>query len=305
MSEHETRNLERAAACGDLDARIAMLLARARSVEPGIVACSNPECKDGKAPLRNGIVAPGRAGPSMHVIGEVDCWDCDGTGRAPWSWPDRWALAAYCGDEAARVLLSGPPSLAQDASFVPQLNFRRRGNCETCGRFQSHGYDCKKIRLDEWLYGLGRWPEALTRAVVAAAEATLPAFRVSTIQWPHELGCECIECSEESLAFTNARLAVEAARAYVECPCEDCFKEWAVAWNRLGDEDCFKEWAVAWNRLGDAKGWIPAPGKNRSLVNVTGLVSECSRISGEDRVLASICAELIPWALEETACSSP
>ena len=165
MSDRRLRELEREAAGGDLRAKVALLVERSRVPSTLTLKCSqvpypkgNTVCKDGKAPLHDGRIHPHRAGPSMAIIGESDCWACDGSGRVCFEWEDRWALAAYCGDEAAHSLAGNRCPRCEGSG----------GDVVECSLCDGSGTANRIQSLHGWISGLSRWPGALMCAASAS-----------------------------------------------------------------------------------------------------------------------------------------
>ena len=88
MSDAQERALERRTLTGGLDDRVRHLVTRRRV--PSILTTACPE-------------------PTANCY--TGCSVCRDTRRVVFTWPARLGLAAYCGDEAAKMLATLPPGI--------------------------------------------------------------------------------------------------------------------------------------------------------------------------------------------------
>lgn len=138
MPDADLRSLERQAVGGDVEAEAALLRARERAGERCPVPCRRDLC------VRS------------------TCPDCQGIGRAPLR--VGLELAAYCGDEASRLVL-GPITCRRSD---PECH----AECEI-------GAPCP---FPAWTQGLACWGrECQVRAAVAAAELALVKVDVTEL----------------------------------------------------------------------------------------------------------------------------
>ncbi len=171
-------------------------------------------------------------------------------------------LAAYCGHEAARVVV---------------------GESCSCGLAPE---DATDLCLDEpggwgeWLRGLERWPGAQLRASLAAAE----------LAWAHLLRLHGSMPQE-------ARRALESVRAYMDEPTDDRLRAWMVAWSGTSESAWLPAPRESVNgRVHEiqaaARAVAPFPPGT-----IGGPDYERCRHEGERRAREAICAALIGWAL--------
>ncbi len=195
------RKADRQAATGDLDAGVRLLEQRTHLVPDLIVTCrdlqfpnGNSTCKGGRVPVHDWRVLPGRAGPTMAVLDKIDCSICKGTGKGVMPWEERWALAAYCGHDAARVLAP----------------------CDLCGDYLEHDL----WSLDTWAKKLEtRWPTVLIRATVVSAECALPSwYQEQSCPEGYGAGWYANHLHPESDEYDAPRRTVTAARRWLEDP---------------------------------------------------------------------------------------
>ncbi len=184
MADLRLRELDRQAAAGDPQARARSLRERMRSGEQSRIPCRNCD-GDGSITWEE---------PEFELQGEM-CSVCQGTGYRPFR--EAVELAAYAGDEAARLALGG--EVPFDA-----------GNA----LFNLEWFD--KAPLDRWIGHLDRWgQQAQVRSACAAARV---AYAVS---WQDPL-------TSELGLFADILRAIEAADAWCGHPC-------AQHWQALRD----------------------------------------------------------------------
>lgn len=207
-------------------------------------------------------------------------------------------LAAYCGDEAAREAIG------------PRVVKRRNGLTCCCGSDEEtaeHGYygvegythnfthacdyaevecGCDFTEVDEewwptrppaalapWLSGLSRWgPHVLVRAAVAAARVALPVWAERECGEGHNPDLSICQLAQPPLR------AIEAAEAWLACPCEEHRWKWADAW--AGGTDWFS-----------APEWLPG-----TIQGAGESIQDAAHLAGEPAVRAAICTALIEWA---------
>jgi hypothetical protein len=189
------------------------------------------------------------------------CPACAGTGLL---WLPRVQLAAYLGDEAARAAL-GCTCVSWERDGV-------RNHADSCA---GHG---PRLPLADWARGLARWGRmAAVRAAVAGARVAL-AHR------------------EAGLTTATARRAIEAAEAWIVCPCEEHRRTW---------EHVAHERNNGWGLVNGPNQWMPCgcEVEGGPLLADTAHLAFClenaARLAGEDRVRAAVLAEVSPWALQE------
>lgn len=94
-------------ACASPDDEIALFYERSRA---GLLSwvgwvCPAYECDQGEVPVHDGRILPGRAGPTMSIVGHAECETCHGSGLA--TLDNRLACAAWSGHEGATALGHG------------------------------------------------------------------------------------------------------------------------------------------------------------------------------------------------------
>lgn len=263
MADARLRALERAAATGSVEDRAAHLRARARAGELGMVL----PCE--------------HAGSSYggQRIGERS-WEtphpCATSGRV-WLPQGRLELAAYAGDEAARVAV---------------------GTC-SCGCGWPLGTETSAGRLGPdldhsdtrgfltWARGVGRWGrEVQARGELAAGEVAYTAWLASHGLVERDGRIREVDpgdwCSRAALNPSAPdprapRRALDACAAWLECQCE----EHLAAWRRHASVG--------------APNWTPTPADQDQ---VPTSVELAARLAGEAAVRAAMQAGLRAWALE-------
>lgn len=222
MTAVRLRELERAAITDGPEAEAAWLRYRAdRTPERSVLECQNSECDRGMVAVRDGRVLPGRAGPTLAVIGQAPCSMCHGTGFAPFS--SAIQLCAYLGDPGARLV----EPICSCGSITGSHADAWRNCSRDLGR-----------TLSPWARALARWG-----GVVAVRAACAGARLV------HEECCACSIGVCDRADHSRTRLAVESAEAWIACPCEEHYQAWAKAWNHLGDA---QGWILAPGRHGSS-----------------------------------------------------
>lgn len=207
-------------------------------------------------------------------------------------------LAAYAGDVAARAAL---PPFADD----PTTASGKATACDPCinadGRNYTFdtpgGWHCLRHATEHpdlalWVRGLSRWgPEALVRAAVAAARQALPIWasgecadaHSSHPDWQAPLRHLRLVCGNAA----RARSAIEAAEAWLACPCDAHIREWYEARDVAGPGV-----------------WLPYPNASRqqvgdriSALSADARIKEAAKIAGEPRVRDAVRSSLVAWAL--------
>ena len=125
MADRQSRQLQRQAAQGDLDAEVAWYRERIRIKERGPLRC--PRCEGtGLGPQ------PTCSEGAPIPLDRLPCRTCQGTGFALFE--EAAKLAAYCGDEASRRTLGECPA------------------CRALDPICAHGLDVTRVNTDG--YGL-------------------------------------------------------------------------------------------------------------------------------------------------------
>lgn len=265
------RNAERQAAIGDLDAEVRHLAGRRRSEVSGLtVACC--DCK-GRGHYKT-------MGEVVGIV-KVTCGDCNGTGRVCFEWPERLALAAYCGSEAARRLL-GWKETPHGVIMMPDrmmLHALDEGGgvevTEPCPSDLSHLH----VSFSDWLHRLSCWPDALQHAAVVAAKCALTEFERTICVIHGERFYEGVETCDPLEGCEAPRAparAVEAARRYLNNPTPE---------NRVAFE-------TALEQCRDGVLWIASP--------PGGPIPPIQAIQAANKITDvrdAICAKLIEWVL--------
>lgn len=187
------------------------------------------------------------------------CPSCAGTGL---TLRPRVELAAYCGDEASRH------AGGLEGWATPNINPTERP-------------------FSEWLAGLSRWgPRVLVRAAIAAARVALRFLpcggsphrqQGKAGRWYRKVGIEPCGAGEwEPCECDEARRAIEAAEAWVECPCEEHLLAW---WEAVPQPPLT---------------WVPVP-LDTELGHLA--IQGAAQLAGEAPVRSAIQRALISWAL--------
>lgn len=283
MSDQRLREAEkRATATGSPEDRAALLRVRLRTA-PGCERCGGL----GRATqVGNGWkYEPGRypnLDPSAGVAHIVPCPSCSGTGSPLRA---RVELAAYLRDEVARAVVT---CAHRDLAWGP-------GGCGC--------YEAGSPRLDQWLSGLSHWQDigpapgwVLVKAAVAAARVALVEWLAGQGWWL--AGREAGDTDGGGLCHTSGReqpeqrwravqaplLAIEAAEAWLECPCFACERRW---------EEVF----TAARRVPSAVLWLPAPPSMANADMRANGLKAASWLAGEHSVRSAIRDSLVSWAL--------
>ena len=154
---------------------------------------------------------------------------------------------------------------------------------EWCPGSRRYRHPDERARLAWWVAGLSRWgPEVQVRAAVAAARLVLSRRSAELDLWP----------DSPWFLWGQANRAVEAAEAWLMCPCDHHEDAWLIASGALHMDPRVQSHPYAWVPTGP---WTSDPDQahNREApVHVGGLVGE-----GEAPVRAAIQSALISWAL--------
>lgn len=210
---------------GDLVAAVAMLKGRLRA---------GAECRCGSSKWECFCrLADGHAEKCPRHV--VTCPRCAGI-----TLQKRIELAAYCGSEAARLVVGEPDWVwnPNDLSEAQQM-----------GSWRQHPDD---VPLRGWLSGLKRYgPHVLLRAALAAGRAV-------------HFGSVVFECG---VADCNICRALDACAAWLECPTAENREAWRLAWVITGGNG------------GGPGQWIPSPESRGELLlmkirNAARLTSE-------------------------------
>ena len=191
---------------------------------------------------------------------------------------DRLELAAYAGDETARLVLFGslnPPvhTIPPDLLDVATAPFDTVDLAtDAAGRLPSPLP--RKFDLARWLRGLSRWgPTVLVRAAEAAGRVALVVWRLYPMH-----------------ARESAERALDACAAWLACPCKDHERAWEAACDAVGPA------------LLAELSWLPVP---RDVAGcVAGWTEDAlyaADLAGEERVREAVQRALVTWALGESA----
>jgi len=182
---------------------------------------------------------------------------------------ERVELAAYCGSEGALGLWrSWDRSMPNhDTGKIANALYRvRKYGVSGCG-------------LPQWLQGLARWGNHVM------ARAALAAGRVALLKLPW---LDSRPGADGGSRYLSVLRALEAAEAWLECPCEE-HREAALA----------HQGRPAGMGVDPRPNWWWAPslaiqGKPSALRQIR----ECARIVTEATVREAICADLVGFALQ-------
>lgn len=236
--------------------------------------------------------AGGPADEARHLVARLRAGDLT---------RERLELAAYAGHEAARAcLVAGPPD-KRTASGAPTA-------CTAClaqGVWANYTFDtpggwhCLRHATEHpdlalWLAGLSRWDGALVRAAVAAGWVALMAWRPcpggGRDFFALDSLCECgygfdaHRNPDKNPRLARARRALEAAEAWIACPCKEHQSAWEL--RRL---DVGVDMAMRWVP------WFVAAGAHPEYARAS--IADAARLAGDAPVRAAIQAALIRWAL--------
>jgi hypothetical protein len=301
MTDVRLRDAERRALSGSVEDQARALVARLRTA-PGCERCGGTgrlalvpgtsmamdedrrtfrPARPGETPYgvlrEDGSAVEARPGYYHRGRADTSCPSCVGTGSP---FRARVELAAYAGSEAARLVVPDVPggfSLAngQRCAHDPGLSVDRiTYPCSTRG--------CST----RWLSGLSRWADIgpapgwiLVRASVAAARVAPSALRCDDPHsnhpdWQAPSGHRASECGRG----VDPRRAIEAAEAWLACPCEEHWTARHVA-------------HVEAVHLA----WLPPPGQDAE--RHRDAIRHAARLAGEAPVLNAIRSSLIEWSL--------
>jgi hypothetical protein len=177
------------------------------------------------------------------------------------------ALAAYCWDEAARLVLK--PHATIHNPWCP---------CDLGKPFGPHTDCCenKAWNVERWLRGLERWGrEALVRAALAAAWEALNPSAHEGCEGAHLDGLDC------AAVFSS----LEASEAWLRDPSEERLEAWRLANVAAGSLD-----------------WIPLAAGGRHVRRTdsddyAARVRAAAGLVGSEEVRAAICRRLVAWAI--------
>lgn len=178
----------------------------------------------------------------------------------------RIELAAFCGSEVARLVV-GSRLWEKDGKWHDD---DPQAGCRSYGGIHVPGELCEDRSFESFLRdGLSRWGDhVMLRAAIAA-------------------GWHCWDYADPAFGggSDDARLALEAATAYRDCPCEEHREAW--------------RWANVKAGLGTNLVWLPyaEAGGNAASTRVQTIIF-CSSLVGEQPVREAICADLINWSLK-------
>lgn len=167
----------------------------------------------------------------------------------------RAGLAAYAGDEASRMVV-GAADVVGD-------------------RHASKDYKTlDEASLEYWARGLSRWGKTpCVRAAVAAGREALAAWETC----PHGDPQRC-----DAFCYRNARRALDATQAWLDCPCSRHWDEWFAHVEDLAA----LEWVVR-------PGVVPSEWRE----NARWAIGGAARLTDEAAVRSAIREALVPWAL--------
>lgn len=198
---------------------------------------------------------------------------------------ERVALASYLGDASARIVL---PDAEGDRCKVVGCGFPLRMHPlfpvpNAWMRICSPGVPWS---FDAWVKGLAlNGQETMVRAAVAAARVV--SQPIDTAAGPQcricERGIEVWLGPDESPCKCRYLEAIEAAEAWLTCPCDEHQEVWRL---------CNVEAGYPFAELD----WIP-PACNVAAVSREETIRRCAKLTTEDTIRAAIRNTLIPWAL--------
>jgi hypothetical protein len=193
---------------------------------------------------------------------------------------DLLELAAFCGDEGARLVVDPGHQVGTYFHLPPTPD-------------RPHGIHGDGVRFDEFVSDISRWADVpgwvVVRAAVAAARVALRAEFDRGVR---------IEVTGEQLAsawniltpearprymtadLRRAAAALEAAEAWLACPCEKHEEAWIVASHHPGTD------------VPNVPGWLPCGHARKG-----GTVLVAAQYAGEAAVRAAICDALVAYAL--------
>ena len=224
MTDATTRRTQRNAVTGDPEAQRQALVAHMRTWQHVPTTCTHCD----RVASRLEVCCPKAPHPLRGKPPYYACDECDMTGRTPWEWPDRLALAAYAGDPAARELAERYACDVCTLTAVHDVTVDTRVDWGAC---------VDSLSLREWLAGLSRWPGAPLIAALGAAWAWL-----RTLECAHggedEHGCwDCKNTGYDNAEGQLAEAALTAATEHARCGCEASREAWDEALDGLRNED--------------------------------------------------------------------
>ncbi len=237
-----------------------------------------------------------------HCSNPVWCGVCLNTRRLTLATKQRLEIGAYAGSEGCREALKQCP--ACEGGLVRYGNEKmldKRGR--ECAGYVTWCYSCKRCRpwpkrvsqFSHWISGLSRWPQALIRAAVAAAEMTLPVWETNyrkaltdaAATLPEKATTNQRRIAAEhrgQLLHTHVELlrrVIEAAKVWLADPSEERFEAWMSAWHATSQPEML---------------WLPHGRANSAELRDT-IRDAATRLAGEKAVREGICAALIAWVL--------
>ena len=220
---------------------------------------------------------------------------------------DQLELAAYCGHEAARVLVCPFTFTIDDCEwevpgqYPPVTEHDLDEHCVIrCSRRSSL---VSPFKDRGWLHGLLHWSHALlVRAAVIAAEAALPVWerqndfiyvdilhhRFCVLKTAvHGGGGDCLTASHRKRGL-GPRLAIRAAHAWLSCPCDEHQEQAREARQLLGATRRFSD-APHLAITGDYQQTYLAIGRDE-------MSAVC--LTNGPTIRKAVCEDLIKMALE-------
>jgi hypothetical protein len=207
---------------------------------------------------------------------------------------ERLELAAYCGDEAARETTGWDP-----ARCIPPPAVRSGRWAGHRGPFVGEGVMTSCLlhgdgwSLDSWLAGLAaRWPQGvMVRAAVAAGRVALEVWEPRS----------CRVCRGRGGApgghghYVNEgpRRALEAAEAWLACPCEE-HEPYHEAVDFGDYDDATSTWSTPQWATGACKATWSTNAGNAGILGI----ESAARLTSEAEVRKAICDALIAWSID-------
>lgn len=211
--------------------------------------------------------------------------------------PERLELAAYCGHEWARIAL-GRGGRCHNAGCVEPLErhpclLHGSGNTYCLGLSEADvaqmtaRHSGLELRLDEFVRGLSSWGQSVqVRAAVLACEEIARRCLVCGHPWQKTIEFTPYECE-------SARAALEVARAFLGCPCEEHLPgnlpSLYPALVNEGETRCFYRLLCCLSSA--LNGW------NTGANGSHDAVEEAARLATPEAVCTAIQQGLTAWAL--------